>query len=89
MASCYIAVGGYDSHKKGTLQNEFTNTIYSYNTKTNSWEVISHMPTPRSNCLVAVLPDNKLRGMYQVIAKSKEIRPSEENNKVEIAREKY
>ena len=47
------------------------------------------MPTPRCDCLVAVLPDNKLRGMYQVIAKSKEIRPSEENNKVQIAREKY
>ena len=43
--SAAIAVGGYDSRKKGTLQNKFTNNIYSYNTKTNSWEVISHMPT--------------------------------------------
>ena len=41
-----LAVGGYDSRKKGTLQNEFTNNIYSYNTETNCWEVISHMPTP-------------------------------------------
>jgi len=83
-----LAVGGYDSRKRGTLQNEFTNNIYSYNTKTNSWEVISHMPTPRSDCLVAVLPNNKLMvvgGFYQVIAKSKEIRPTEVNNKVEIA----
>ena len=83
-----LAVGGYDSRKQNTLQNEFTNNIYSYNTKTNSWEVISHMPTPRHSCLVTVLPDNKLMvvgGFYQVIAKSKEIRPSEETNKVEIA----
>ena len=46
------------------------------------------MPTPRSDCLVAILPDNELMvvgGFYQVIAKSKEIRPSEETNKVEIA----
>ena len=86
--SAAIAVGGYDSRKKGTLQNEFTNNIYSYNTKTNSWEVISHMPTPRGDCLVTVLRNNKLMvvgGFYQVIAKSKEIRPSELTNKVEIA----
>ena len=49
-----LAVGGRDSHNKDT------NNIYSYDTKTNSWEVISHMPTPRHNCLVTVLPGNKL-----------------------------
>ena len=49
-----IAVGGYDSHGKNTK------SIFSYNTKVNYWEVISHMPTPRNMCLVAVLPGNKL-----------------------------
>ena len=49
-----LAVGGYDSNQMDT------NNIYSYNTETNSWEVISHMPTARHRCLVAVLPGNKL-----------------------------
>ena len=47
-----LAVGG--------LEDKVINTIYSYNTETNSWEVISQMPTPRCWCLVAVLPGNKL-----------------------------
>ena len=34
-----LAVGGEDS-------DETNNNIYSYNTGTNSWEVISHMPNP-------------------------------------------
>ena len=49
-----VAVGGRDSDGK------FTNDVYSYNTETSSWKVISQMPTPRSWCLVAVLPGNKL-----------------------------
>ena len=49
-----VAVGGRDS------DGNYSNNIYSYNTRSNSWEVISHMPTPRSWCLVAVLPGNKL-----------------------------
>ena len=49
-----LAVGGEDSDKK------VTDNIYSYNTKENSWEVISNMPTPRSWCLVTVLPGNRL-----------------------------
>ena len=48
-----LAVGGQDYRNK-------TNNIYSYNRETNSWEVISHMPTPRYQCLVAVLPHNEL-----------------------------
>ena len=40
--------------------DESNNNIYSHNTGTNSWEVISHMPTPRHWCLVTVLPGNKL-----------------------------
>ena len=48
-----LAVGGQDYRNK-------TNNVYSYNRETNSWEVISHMPTPRYQCLVAVLPHNEL-----------------------------
>ena len=48
-----VAVGGDDPDGK-------TTAIHMYNTTTNSWEVISHMATPRSQCLVAVLPHNKL-----------------------------
>ena len=56
-----LAVSGYSGYK-------YTNNIYSYDTETNSWEVISHMPHPRYRSLVTVLPGNKLMvvgGMYQ------------------------
>ena len=49
-----LAVGGYEP------DGEDTSNVYLYNTQTNSWEIISHMPTPRRKCLVTVLPDNKL-----------------------------
>ena len=49
-----LAVGGKDSDDKQTT------AIHMYNTTTNSWEVISHMTTPRQECLVAVLPHNEL-----------------------------
>ena len=49
-----LAVGGTDSDGKKTT------VIHMYNTTTNFWEVISHMTTPRSQCLVAVLPHNQL-----------------------------
>ena len=49
-----LAVGGKDSDDKKTT------AIHMYNTTTNTWEVISHMTTPRSQCLVAVLPHNQL-----------------------------
>ena len=49
-----LAFGGQDAHKKDT------NSIYSYNTETNSWEIISHMPTSRHWCLVTVFSDNEL-----------------------------
>ena len=49
-----VAVGGKD------LDDEYTTAIHTYNTTTKSWEVISHMATPRSRCLVAVLPRNEL-----------------------------
>ena len=49
-----LAVGGRGS------DNEDSNNIYAYSTETNSWEVISYMTTPRRNCLVTVVPGNKL-----------------------------
>ena len=49
-----LAVGGQD------LCNKVTNNIYTYNTETNSWEVISHMLTSRHLCLVVVFSGNKL-----------------------------
>ena len=49
-----LAVGGWDSDGK------MTTTIYMYNPPTNSWEVISHMATPRFHCLVAAYLHNKL-----------------------------
>jgi len=50
-----LAVGGYDSNDK-----QVTTAIHMYNTTTNTWEVISHMTTPRYRSLVAVLPNNEL-----------------------------
>ena len=49
-----LAVGGRDLHEK------VTNNVYSYDMETNSWEVISQMPTSRCWCLVTVLPHNEL-----------------------------
>ena len=49
-----LAVGGRDS------DNKETTAIHRYNMITNSWEVISHMTTPRYRCLVAALPHDKL-----------------------------
>ena len=50
-----LSVGGQDSDI-----NRETTAVHMYNTTTNSWKVISHMATPRSRCLVAVLHHNEL-----------------------------
>ena len=49
-----LAFGGDDSEGKPST------AVHMYQPTTNSWEVISHMTTPRSLCLSAVLPDNQL-----------------------------
>ena len=49
-----LIVGGFIS------DDEESNAIHAYNTTTNTWEVISHMATPRHQSLVAVLPHNQL-----------------------------
>ena len=50
-----LAVGGRDD-----MIENYTTAIHQYNPATNSWDVISHMPTARYDTLVAVLPGNKL-----------------------------
>ena len=57
-----LAVGGKDSDGKQTT------AIRAYNKTTNSWEIISHMATARTRCLVAVFRHNELMvvGGYMV-----------------------
>ena len=49
-----VAVGGCD--KDGTPSS----TVHKYNPKTNSWDLISNMPTARWYSLVAFLPTNEM-----------------------------
>ena len=49
-----LAIGGRDSNNKPTA------AIYMYDRPTDSWEVISHMTTPRYLCYAAVLLNNQL-----------------------------
>ena len=50
-----VAVGGYNW--QGTIVKD----VYRYDLTTNSWRTVrSSMPTPRYDCLVAVLPTNEI-----------------------------
>ena len=49
-----LTIGGRDSIGKSTA------AVHKYNPITDSWEVISHMATPRYDCFAAVLPNNQL-----------------------------
>ena len=49
-----LAIGGKDSDEK------LTSAVHMYNPTTDSWEVISHMAKPRSQCIAAVFPNNQL-----------------------------
>ena len=49
-----LAVGGCEN------DNKSTSAVHKYNPTTNSWDLISHMPTARYNCLVAVLPNSEM-----------------------------
>ena len=49
-----LAVGGMD------VQNRRASTIFEYSTSTGSWELVSNMPTPQYNRLVAVLLTNEM-----------------------------
>ena len=49
-----LTIGGVDSNIKSTTD------VYMYNPDSDSWEVISHMATPRYHCFAAVLSNNQL-----------------------------
>jgi N-acetylneuraminic acid mutarotase len=49
-----LAIGGRDKYRKPT------SAIHKYNPTTNSWDLISNMPSARYNCLVAALPTNEI-----------------------------
>ena len=49
-----LAIGGEDS------DNMPTTAVHMYDPTTDSWEVISHMETPRRDCIAAVFPNNQL-----------------------------
>ena len=68
-----VAVGGVD---EGYYKS--TAAVHMYNPTTNSWDLISNMPTARRDCLVAVLPTNEI----MVVGGSP---PTLGTNKVEIA----
>ena len=49
-----LVIGGMDSARQPTT------AIHVYNPTTDSWEVISHMATPRCACIAGILPNNQL-----------------------------
>ena len=49
-----LAIGGTDSYETPT------SAVHMYNPITDSWEVISHMGTPRKSCVAAVFRNNQL-----------------------------
>ena len=49
-----VAVGGVDTERK-TIS-----AIHKYHPTTDSWDIISNMPTARTYCLVAVFPTNEM-----------------------------
>ena len=49
-----LAVGGRDE------QYEATSAVYKYEPTTDSWHLISNMPTGRYECLAAILPTNEM-----------------------------
>ncbi len=49
-----LAVGGMDA------QNRKASTIFEYSTSTESWNLVSNMPTPQYNRLAAVLLTNEM-----------------------------
>ena len=49
-----MAVGGLD------VKGKTTSAIHKYDPTTDSWDIISNMPTARYRCLVAVLPTSEM-----------------------------
>ena len=49
-----LAIGGTDAH------GDPTTAVHTYDPVKNSWEVISHLLTPRRLCFAVVLPDDRV-----------------------------
>jgi hypothetical protein len=64
-----LVIGGKGSDQKST------SAVHMYNPTTDSWEVISHMGTPRFDCIAAVFPNNQLMvvGGYISIGSSESV----------------
>ena len=59
--STCVAVDGELLAVKGiSEQHKTTSVVCKYNPITDSWDLISNIPTARSVCLVAVLPANEM-----------------------------
>ena len=69
-----LAIGGVDSRSRSIITE-----VHAYNPSNNTWEVVSHMTTPRQHCFAASLPDN------QLIVIGGETDTGEKTNAVEIA----
>ena len=52
-----LAIGGRDS------EGDATSAVYMYDPVADSWDVISHLSTPRIKCFAAIIPDNKIMVM--------------------------
>jgi serine/threonine protein kinase len=62
---CLLAIGGRDSeHRPSTA-------VHAYVPTNNTWEIISHMVTPRYNCFAAILPDNQVMVIGGITDKSR------------------
>ena len=73
-----LIIGGKPgSNKKPTTAIH----IHVYNPTTDSWEVTSHMGTPRWQCIAAVLPNNQLMVVGGCIGKMN----NTETNSTELA----
>ena len=62
---CLLAIGGRD------LEHRPSTAVHAYVPTNNSWEIISHMETPRYNCFAAVLPDNQVMVIGGITNKSR------------------
>ena len=60
--TCSTAVSLYDHLLAigGRNLDKCTTAVHMYKPTTDSWEVVSHMSVPRSFCLAAFFPDNRL-----------------------------
>lgn len=52
-----LSIGGRDS------EGDATSAVYMYDSVADSWNVISHLLTPRIKCFAAVFPDNNIMVM--------------------------